>query len=110
MIIIILSNSYKTIYLWYLSIMLKHYNITVKGKVQGVWYRKNTLDKAKELDIKGLVKNLNNGNVYIEAEGSQNQLNSLIEWCTNGPDFAKVDDISFEKGDLRFFKNFEIIY
>ncbi|WP_271783937.1 acylphosphatase [Aquimarina algiphila] len=90
--------------------MLKHYNITVTGKVQGVWYRKNTLEKAKELHITGHVKNLSNGNVYIEAEGNHDQLTSFIAWCTLGPEFAKVDNVSFEERDIRPFKCFEIIY
>ncbi|WP_106793376.1 acylphosphatase [Aquimarina sp. Aq78] len=89
--------------------MQKHYNITIKRKVQGVWYRKNTQEKAKTLKIKGHVKNLPNGNVYIEAEGDKNQLSQLLEWCAIGPEFAKVDTVSFEESDLQFFKSFDIL-
>ncbi|EZH74773.1 acylphosphatase [Aquimarina atlantica] len=89
--------------------MQKHYNITVKGKVQGVWYRKNTQEKAIALQITGNVRNLPNGNVYIEAEGDKNQLNLLLEWCAIGPEFAKVDAVSFEEGDLQLFKSFDIL-
>ena len=34
-----------------------HYSILVKGKVQGVWFRKYTYDKAQALGLKGFVKN-----------------------------------------------------
>ncbi len=88
--------------------MLKHYNITVKGKVQGVWYRKSTQDKAKELGIAGFVKNLPNGDVYIEAEGTESQLKSLLDWCVIGPEYAKVAHVSFEQGTSRAFALFEI--
>ncbi|MBQ0734726.1 acylphosphatase [Aquimarina celericrescens] len=90
--------------------MLKHYNITVKGKVQGVWYRKSTQDKARELGITGFVKNLSNSDVYIEAEGSQNQLQSLIKWCAIGPEFANVDDVIFEESQVKAYQDFEILH
>jgi acylphosphatase len=89
--------------------MQKHYNIIVKGKVQGVWYRKSTQEKATALQITGYVRNLPNGNVYIEAEGDKNQLTLLLEWCATGPEFAKVDTVSFEENDLQFFENFDIL-
>ncbi|MCK8520923.1 acylphosphatase [Aquimarina sp. D1M17] len=88
--------------------MKKHYNITVSGTVQGVWYRKNTLEKAIELGVTGYVKNLINGNVYIEAEGTKEQLQALLDWCAIGPEYAKVDQVSFEEGALMSFARFEI--
>ncbi|WP_378182800.1 acylphosphatase [Aquimarina sp. SS2-1] len=90
--------------------MLKHYNILVKGKVQGVWYRKSTWEKAMELGIKGTVKNLSDGSVYIQAEGEENQLKAFIKWCKNGPKFAEVSEISFDEADPLFYQFFEILY
>ncbi|GAA4275428.1 acylphosphatase [Aquimarina mytili] len=89
--------------------MIKHYNIIVSGKVQGVWYRKSTLDKAQELGVTGFVKNLPNGDVYIEAEGDQNQLQLLVDWCHIGPKFANVDHVSFEEASMQHFTLFEIL-
>ncbi|GAA4272807.1 acylphosphatase [Aquimarina gracilis] len=88
--------------------MLKHYNITVKGKVQGVWYRKSTQNKAQELGVTGFVKNLPNGDVYIEAEGNENQLKSLLDWCAIGPEFAKVTQVLFDEAISQSFTHFEI--
>ncbi len=89
--------------------MTKHYNITVKGIVQGVWYRKSTLEKATALGIRGFVKNLSNGDVYLEAEGDEQLLKSLLDWCAIGPEYAKVDQILFEEGNLKSFDHFEIV-
>lgn len=89
--------------------MLRHYKITIKGKVQGVWYRKSTQEKAIELKIKGYVRNQSNGNVYIEAEGNESQLKALLEWCSKGPEFAVVDTVSFEESDMQRFKSFDIL-
>ena len=89
---------------------MKHYDIIVKGKVQGVWYRKSTMEKAMELGIKGVVKNQPDGNVYIEAEGEGNQLSAFLEWCSQGPEFAKVSDVSYKEGTMIDYTFFEIAY
>jgi len=49
--------------------MKKHVNITVKGRVQGVGFRYSAMEAAEELGIKGFVRNMPDGSVYIEAEG-----------------------------------------
>lgn len=85
-----------------------HCNITVTGKVQGVWFRANTKDTALALGINGFVKNLDNGAVYIEAEGSEKQLNEFISWCKKGPLLAHVAQLTQESGELKHFSNFEI--
>ncbi len=90
--------------------MLKHYNITVTGKVQGVWYRKSTSIKALELNITGYVKNQSDGSVYIESEGDIDQLKKLLNWCAEGPEFAIVETVSFEESTIRSFEKFEIHY
>ncbi len=89
--------------------MKKHYNITVKGKVQGVWYRKSTQDKARELGLMGFIKNLPNGDVYIEVEGNGDQLKFLLDWCAIGPQFARVTQVLYDEATVQSFTQFEII-
>lgn len=89
--------------------MKKHYNITVTGTVQGVWYRKSTLNQANLLQLTGFVRNLPNGNVYIEAEGNKDKLAALIKWCHKGPEFAKVTTVTYTEADLKPFTTFEIL-
>jgi len=90
--------------------MLKHYDIRVTGKVQGVWYRKSTSEKANELGIKGTVRNLPNNAVYIEAEGEEDRLNLFLNWCADGPELAEVSSISSKEGSLSNYNFFEILY
>jgi len=85
-----------------------HKNITVFGRVQGVFYRASTCEKAIELGVKGNVKNQHDGSVYIEAEGSLEGVNSLIEWCREGSQFAHVETLDFEEGDWKGYDKFEI--
>ena len=60
---------------------LRHYNILVKGRVQRVNYRVFIQSKAMRLNLTGLVKNLHNGDVYIEIEGEEENVNTFIDWC-----------------------------
>lgn len=87
---------------------MKHYKITVRGRVQGVWFRRYTAEKAISLQIKGFVKNMDNGDVYVEAEGESRSLENFREWLYTGSPNSKVYDVVLEEGDLKHFRTFEI--
>lgn len=89
---------------------LLHYKILVKGKVQGVWFRKYIKEKAEELGLKGYVKNEVNNNVYIEAEGSIDILTNFIEWLYEGSPFSRVSEVVYESGELQNYSEFDISY
>lgn len=88
--------------------MVRHYKIKVFGKVQGVYYRQSTMEKSLELGVKGFVRNEPDGSVYIEAEGSEEQINKLIDWCNTGPPLASVLEIQVSEGELKKYSCFEI--
>lgn len=88
---------------------MKHLNITVKGKVQGVFYRATCKAVADQLGVKGFVLNQPDGSVYIEAEADNFELEALLEFCQEGPDRAEVVEISAEEAPLQGFKNFEVL-
>lgn len=85
-----------------------HYRIKVIGKVQGVFFRASTKKAADRLDIKGWVRNEEDGSVLIEAEGSEQQMQAFIEWCRQGPQFARVENISVEKKPAEGFRDFSV--
>lgn len=89
---------------------MKHINIKVKGKVQGVYFRATTKAVADQVGAKGFVVNLKDGSVYIEAEGDSFALDSLVEFCHEGPDRAEVETVEVEEtADRKDFKNFEVL-
>jgi len=87
------------------------YHIRITGKVQGVWFRKHTLEKAKSLGLKGFVKNEPNGTVYTEVEGSDNTLLiEFIHWLRQGPPLSRVDHVSIEEAPkCKGFIDFKIL-
>lgn len=85
--------------------------LIVEGRVQGVWYRDSTRQKARELGLKGWVKNRNDGNVEIVAEGTNHTIAELKNWCYEGPPNAVVtnvkETIEEYKGE---FLSFDIVF
>jgi acylphosphatase len=88
--------------------MKKHFNIRISGKVQGVFFRASTKDKADELGVKGFVRNETDGSVYVEAEGEGETVSKFIEWCRHGPRLARVDHCEVWEDENRNFSAFEI--
>lgn len=87
---------------------MKHYKIRVEGRVQGVWFRQSTLEKAKELGLAGVVRNQPDGSVDIEAEGDEANLQKLLDWCEEGPEHAVVEDITYREGEPQSYRDFSI--
>lgn len=88
---------------------MKTIQLTIKGKVQGVFYRATAKDVADLLGIKGWVKNLPDNNVEIRATASEELLQKLIHWCKQGPPKARVEDVIVEELRLEEFSGFRII-
>ena len=87
---------------------MQHKNIRITGKVQGVGFRYSARNAAYSLGINGFVRNLSNGDVYIEAEGNSNQLDEFIQWCRQGPSRAIIKYIDVYDGAVTGFEGFII--
>jgi acylphosphatase len=68
-------------------------HVFVSGKVQGVFFRSSTRDKAQEFGITGWVRNLGEGRVEAVFEGEQERVERMIQWCKTGPQYARVEGI-----------------
>ena len=88
--------------------MEKLFRLKITGKVQGVWYRYSTKIKARELGVKGFVKNEPDGSVYAEIEGAPEAVNALIDWCWRGSTYSIVENVKAEEGDLKGFTDFKV--
>ena len=88
--------------------MLVTYSIIVSGKVQGVFYRQSTREKAITIGITGSVENLSNGEVKIIATGTKEQIETLMQWCRQGPPKAIVTTVEITELPLQSFSEFSI--
>jgi len=69
----------------------------VSGRVQGVFYRASTRNKAEQLQLYGFVRNLPDGRVEVLACGDDTSLVTLQDWLWQGPPGARVDDVAAEQ-------------
>ncbi len=88
---------------------MKQWNITVTGKVQGVHFRASTKAVADQLGIKGFVVNQADGSVFLEAVGDDFALESIKEWCWEGPDNAAVENVEIVEVEPKIYQNFEVL-
>jgi acylphosphatase len=88
---------------------MRHLNITIKGKVQGVFFRASTKAVADQLGVRGIIKNEPNGDVFIEAEADNPTLDMFLDWCHEGPEEAHVTTVETNDGELKNYRNFEIL-
>jgi acylphosphatase len=65
----------------------------VSGRVQGVFYRGSTRQKAIEVGCTGYARNLTDGRVEVLAVGASSAVQSLIDWLWQGPPSARVTDV-----------------
>lgn len=86
----------------------RHFQITISGRVQGVFFRASAADKARHMGLKGFVRNERNGSVYVEIEGIDETVREFIEWCHIGPPAAKVDRCEVISGPVVGYTSFEI--
>ncbi len=83
--------------------------ILVKGKVQGVYFRKFTVESARKLRLTGFAQNLPDGNVSVFAEGKRSCILKLIALLHRGPPMARVDDLQVVwSGHTSKYKDFGI--
>jgi acylphosphatase len=73
--------------------MMRRVKILVTGRVQGVYFRLFTQNKAKHFSINGHARNLPDGRVEIVAEGDNITIEKFIKWCHKGPATARVDHV-----------------
>ncbi len=89
--------------------MIRRVRLQVSGRVQGVYFRMFTQKKAKQLDIKGFVRNLPDGRVEIIAEADHVSIEQLKQWCHKGPITARVDQVDMIELEVdEAFTSFEI--
>ncbi|MCC6027086.1 MAG: acylphosphatase [Archaeoglobus sp.] len=87
---------------------MKAIEVFISGIVQGVGFRYFTLKVARELGIKGYVKNLPDGRVYIYAVGDEKSLQKLLEKVKIGPPLAVVRDVVVREAEPKEFEKFEV--
>lgn len=83
-------------------------HVFVAGRVQGVFFRDSTRERADDHDVDGWVRNLDDGRVEAVFEGREADVESLVEWCHEGSDRAEVRNVSVEYEDPEGEEGFRV--
>ena len=75
--------------------------VRVTGRVQGVFFRDSTRQKAKELGLSGWVRNAPDGAVEAVFEGPSDKVREIVAWCEQGPPDASVESVDADLGPAR---------
>ncbi len=73
--------------------------LCIRGRVQGVYFRASTAERASTLSLRGTVENLDDGSVSVLAGGAPEALDQLTAWLRHGPPLARVDALEWEAID-----------
>lgn len=68
-------------------------HVFITGRVQGVFFRKTTEEKAEDVAVDGWVRNLDDGRVEAVFEGDEDAVEAMIDFCHEGPNRAAVTDV-----------------
>ena len=87
---------------------LKRAEVTVRGMVQGVFFRVETRDRARSLGLSGWVTNARDGTVRAAFEGDEERVRSMVDWCGRGPSGARVEAVDVEWTEAEGEQGFSI--
>lgn len=89
---------------------MKRVHVIVSGRVQGVGFRYFAVSLASKYQISGWVRNLYNGDVELEAEGSSDRLQFFLQEVQEGNRFVRVRNMEVSTVSLQNEKGFRVVY
>ena len=76
-------------------------HLYISGRVQGVFFRDSAQQAAQSAGVTGFVKNLRDGRVEVVAEGEDEAIQKLVQWCHSGPPAASVESVEIQHEPYR---------
>lgn len=89
---------------------MKRVHVIVSGRVQGVGFRYFAVSLASKYQISGWVRNLYNGDVELEAQGTSDKLQFFLQEVQEGNRFVRVRNMEVSTISLKNEKGFKVVY
>lgn len=90
--------------------MGSQFDIRISGRVQGVGFRAAANRQARQLSLKGWVKNQADGSVRVVINGKMENCVRFIKWCREGSAYSWVEAIDIKEMEAENLGPFQIIY
>jgi acylphosphatase len=90
--------------------MKKRVHLWISGLVKAVFFRASIVEMAEKLNIKGFVRNTEEG-VEAVFEGDKESLDNIIEFCKKGPKYARVVKAEVKEENYQAeFSDFKVLH
>jgi acylphosphatase len=90
--------------------MKKAVRLYIDGTVQGIFFRQFVKDNAERYNLKGFVRNLEDGRVEVFCEGEMENVDRLVELCKKGPKYSQIRKVDVKEEKVQDFKEFKILH
>jgi len=90
--------------------MKKALRLYITGTVQGIFFRAFVKENAERYNVKGFVRNLEDGRIEIFLEGDTNNVNKMIELCEKGPRHSQIKKVDMKPERFQDFKTFKVLH
>ncbi len=90
--------------------MKKSVRLYITGTVQGVFFRGFVKENAERYNVKGFVRNLEDGRIEIFLEGDSGDVNKMIELCKKGPKHSIIRKVEEKSERFQDIKGFKILH
>jgi acylphosphatase len=90
--------------------MKKSVRLYINGTVQGVFFRIFVKENAERYDVKGFVRNLEDGRVEAFLEGDAENVNKMIDLCKKGPKHSMIKKVEVKPERFQGFKVFKVLH
>lgn len=90
--------------------MKKSVRLYITGTVQGVFFRGFVKENAERYNVKGFVRNLEDGRIEIFLEGNVNEVNKVIELCKKGPKHSIIRNVEEKPEKFQDMKGFKVLH
>lgn len=89
--------------------MKKSVRLLISGTVQGVFFRRFVKDNADKNDVRGFVRNLEDGRLEVFLEGDTEKVESMIAVCKRGPAHSNLRKVEEKEEKFQDFREFKIL-
>jgi acylphosphatase len=90
--------------------MKKSVRLYITGTVQGVFFRSFVKENAERYNVKGFVRNLEDGRVEVFLEGDTDTVNRMIELCHKGPAHSQISKVELKPERFQGFREFKVLH
>ena len=90
--------------------MKRSVRLYIEGTVQGVFFRQFIKENAERYNVKGFVRNLEDGRVEVFAEGDQESVEKIIELCKQGMKHSQIRNVEIKEEKFQDLKEFKLLH